>query len=84
MEIIDRVKDADSIYQVGNVIKTDEGPALICSFIDEQSEEKKYFSLSLENATMLSDICDSLEDLAGIYGDPADRLVKATLTIERY
>lgn len=84
MEIIDNVTDDSSIYQVGNVIKTDEGPALICSFIEERSEEKKYFSVSLESGDVLSDICDSLEELAGIYGDPSDKQVKATLMIERY
>lgn len=84
MEIINRVKDADSIYQVGNVIRTYKGLEFICSFIEERSEEKKYFSISLENGMMLSDIFDSLEELAGIYGDPKDQLVKTTLTIERY
>lgn len=84
MKIIDNVTDDRSIYQVGNVIKTDEGPALICSFIEERSEEKKYFSVSLENGAVLSDVFSSLEELAGIYGDPSDKQVKATLTIERY
>lgn len=83
MKIIDNVTDDRSIYQVGNVIKTDEGPALICSYIDIV-KGKQFFSVSLENGAMLSDIFDSLEDLSNGYGDPADRLVKAVLTIERY
>ena len=84
MKIIDNVTDDSSIYQVGNVIKTDEGPVLISSFIEKRSEEMKYFSVSLENGAVLSGVFDSLEELAGLYGDPSDKQVKATLTIERY
>lgn len=83
MEIIDNTPD--SIYQVGNVINTDEGPALICSETTNYAlKTKRYFSVSLENGALLSDYFDSLEELTRVYGRLTDERVKATLTIERY
>lgn len=86
MEIVDKTPQLNNqIYEVGNVIQTDDGPSLICSDIASVSlREKKYFVVSLADGAVSSDVFDSLEDLIQGYGDPSDRLLKATLTIERY
>lgn len=66
----------ENIYEVGNVIEDDGTTYLVCHGCG------KYFLINLSTAAMVSEMYNSLTELAQAVGNAYDRLVEAKVVVD--
>lgn len=66
----------ENIYEVGNVIEDDGTTYLVCQGCG------KYFLINLHTAAMVSEMYNSLTELAQAVGTAYDRLVEAKVVVD--